>query len=261
MNKLIFSLGIFFLMVLSSCSNISELERYILVERQEAKRNILIEEFTGQKCINCPEAHSEIKKIEKEYGDSNVITVSIHASALALKPLKTQEGQTYYKHWKGESVPAALINRVGRLVSLTAWAGVINTELQRTTPLELSVEVEPSPDSRDLAIKVQALSSSFLNGNLQLWIVEDSIIAKQLLKDNKQDPRYVHNHVFRGAVNGLWGTNVKLSKEEQGSFEFDYMLDSQWKLDNLFIVAFVYNDEGVVQVIRKKIKPNKKTQS
>ena len=49
---------------------------------------VLVEEFTGQKCINCPEAHEELAKIQKEYGEDNVISVCIHASALAVAPLK-----------------------------------------------------------------------------------------------------------------------------------------------------------------------------
>ena len=43
--------------LLSSCANVDEGDRYIKVESSEAKRSVLVEEFTGQKCINCPEAH------------------------------------------------------------------------------------------------------------------------------------------------------------------------------------------------------------
>ena len=47
-------------MFLSSCANVDEGDRYIKVESSDAKRAVLVEEFTGQKCINCPEAHEQL---------------------------------------------------------------------------------------------------------------------------------------------------------------------------------------------------------
>ena len=52
-------------MFLSSCANVDEGDRYIKVESSDAKRAVLVEEFTGQKCINCPEAHEELTKNTK----------------------------------------------------------------------------------------------------------------------------------------------------------------------------------------------------
>ncbi len=92
-------------MFLSSCANVDEGDRYIKVESSDAKRAVLVEEFTGQKCINCPEAHEELTKIQKEYGEDNVISVCIHASALAVAPLKTSVGEEYFKHWNGDKHP------------------------------------------------------------------------------------------------------------------------------------------------------------
>ena len=123
----------------SSCANVDEGDRYIKVESSEAKRAVLVEEFTGQKCINCPEAHEQLAQIQKEYGEDKVIAVCIHASALSVAPLKTQVGEEYYKHSKGDGVPGAVINRSGRMLQVSAWAGVINSELQKPTSVSLSM--------------------------------------------------------------------------------------------------------------------------
>ena len=38
----------------ASCSNIDEDERLIYVKPADVGRAVLIEDFTGQKCVNCP---------------------------------------------------------------------------------------------------------------------------------------------------------------------------------------------------------------
>lgn len=246
-------------MFLSSCANVDEGDRYIKVESSDAKRAVLVEEFTGQKCINCPEAHEELTKIQKEYGEDNVISVCIHASALAISPtkakdgLKTDVGQEYYKHWNGDGVPCAVIDRNGGMLSVSAWAGTINNELQKPTTVTLSMSNNYNVANRQLSIDVNALSSKKLNGKLQVWLIEDGIAAKQYFKGNRVEPNYVHNHVFRAAVNGTWGTDIALQENVEAKNNFSIQLDSKWNEKNVSIVAFVYNDSGVQQVIKQHI--------
>ena len=107
--------------------------------------------------------------------------------------------------------------------------------------------------NRQLSIDVNALSSEKLNGKLQVWIVEDGIVAVQLLKGNRKDKNYVHNHVFRAAVTGTWGTDIALQENVEAKNNFSIQLDSKWNEKNVSIVAFVYNDSGVQQVIKQHI--------
>ena len=48
---------------LASCSHIDEDERLIYVKPAPVERSVLIEDFTGQMCINCPLATQEIEKL------------------------------------------------------------------------------------------------------------------------------------------------------------------------------------------------------
>lgn len=237
----------------SSCANVDEGDRYIKVESSEAKRAVLVEEFTGQRCINCPEAHEQLAQIQKEYGEDKVIAVCIHASALAVSPLKTKVGEEYYKHWKGDGVPSAIINRSGRMQQVSAWAGIINSELQKPTSVSLSMTNKYNAANRQLSIDVNALSREKFDGKLQVWIVEDGIVAKQLLKGNRVDANYVHNHVFRAAVNGTWGTDIALQENVEAKSNFSIQLDAKWNEKNISIVTFVYNDSGVQQVIKQHV--------
>ncbi len=258
--KKIFPILLAAVAVFSSCANVDENDRYIKIEASEAKRAILVEEFTGQKCINCPEAHEEIARIVKEYGEENVIPVSIHASALALYPstkmvgLRTELGEEYYKAFNGNGVPAAYINRTGSLTSVVAqWANIIGSEISKTTPVTLSMANSYNADTRKLDIDIKATSSESLNGKLQVWILEDGIVCTQLFKGNKVDKNYVQNHVLRAAVNGSWGTEIALQAGAENNSKHSITLEPNWEAKNISVVAFVYNAEGVHQVIKKHI--------
>jgi len=112
--------SLFTALLLSACSQIDESERFIYVEPSGVARAVLIEDFTGQRCINCPTAASEIERLQKEYGEENVIAVSIHSGPLAVfsnekvKGLRTELGDTYYSHWNIESEPSGPIGEQGQ---------------------------------------------------------------------------------------------------------------------------------------------------
>ena len=67
-------------MLLASCDNISEDERFIYVKPADVKRRVLIEDFTGQRCVNCPAAHEEIDRLQEQYGDSFGYDISTDAT-------------------------------------------------------------------------------------------------------------------------------------------------------------------------------------
>ena len=104
MNKLLSFIACVLIM-LSSCSNIDENDRFIYVPPVAVGRCVLIEDFTGQTCLNCPRAAETIEKLQEQYGADTVIAVAIHSGPLALKPtasvigLRTDLGDLYYGHW------------------------------------------------------------------------------------------------------------------------------------------------------------------
>lgn len=92
-----------------------------------------------------------------------------------------------------------------------------------------------------------------IEGKLQVWLTEDNIIAFQKMPDGTTNTGYIHNHVLRDAVNGTWGEEVSVSEGEVTELEYSYQPLEAWKTEDLAVVAFVYNDDGVAQVTRKKL--------
>jgi hypothetical protein len=50
----------------AACENISESERLLEVEGVNAQRVVLLEDYTGQACVNCPEAHKEATALHED---------------------------------------------------------------------------------------------------------------------------------------------------------------------------------------------------
>lgn len=241
---------------LASCSNISEDERLIYVEPATVNKAVLIEDFTGQRCINCPTAHEEIAKMQEQYGKENVIAVSIHSGPLAvysngrITGLRTQLGDDYYDYWNVEAEPTGLINRKGGVASLDKWQTAVYEELQEKSDLKLALSTEALQGN--INIGLMASVAEPVNGKLQLWVVEDSIAAPQMMPDGTINMEYMHQHVLRSAVNGDWGTDINWQSGEQ-ELSFTTPIEDGWIAENLSVIAFVYDDKGIIQVTASRL--------
>ena len=244
-----------FSLTLSSCSTIDESERYIYVPPVASTRAVLIEDFTGQRCINCPNAALEIEKLKEQYGADTIIAVGIHSGPLAVYSrgnvlgLRTAEGDAYYDHWKIEQEPMGYINRRGEIATLDHWATMVREAIQ--VPTDISMRIDSRYESADnkLHIDLVIVVGEPFEGQLQLWVTENNIVAMQMMPDASANPSYVHNHVFRRSVNGTWGTQFTATQGQIQELSFDCDVDASWQLDNLSIVGFLYNDKGVHQVV------------
>ena len=63
---------------LTACDEIDSDKRFIGPVVPEARKNVLIEDFTGQKCVNCPSAADMAASLQQLYGAEQVNAASIH---------------------------------------------------------------------------------------------------------------------------------------------------------------------------------------
>lgn len=250
MRKLLYLLA--FLPFLTACDNVSEDDRYIDMGDVVSQRNVLLEEFTGQRCTNCPDAHAVIEQLEHQYGD-NLIVVSIHAGNFGIKApygLMQEEGDEYASRWGITAYPAGVVDRTGSVLDYNSFAAAVRTDMLKTTDLELSLKAQLSSDRKNIEVFTTMVTPQNLEGALQLWVVENGIVAFQIDGDiNRTD--YVHNNVFRACINGLWGENMSLRSNEVKYVSNEIAVDDTWNLDNIRIVGLYYNNaEGVIQVER-----------
>lgn len=258
--SILFSL--FTAVVITSCSNIAEDERLIYVEPTKAARNVLIEDFTGQQCVNCPKASDAIHEIQEVYGE-NVVAVAIHCGPSGgVTPknpgLMTDTGKEYWKAWfeDTQGQPVAKINRGAATDKYANWSAIVVESLKQTTDVNIDAKsIDYIPELSTITIKATSRANAGRKARIQAWLTEDEIVAPQKLPDGSRKNDYIHQHVFRSAVNGTWGEEVVYGEEDM---QFTWMtnLDSTWNVANMHVVIFVYDENGVEQVIQVPVMNN-----
>ena len=248
-----------------SCDNIADDDRYFEVESITPVRSILIEDFTGQTCVNCPEAHAVIESLEEQYGD-NVVAVSIHAGSFARPKsrtnfavgrvyLGTDEGTYYNDQNSVNAWPFGIINGGAGTDVYSSWAALAKSML--TMPSNLNIGGSAHVNGNSVDISLELVSEEDMNGQLMVWIIESGIVAEQKLPDGSTNSEYVHNNVFRAPVNDIDGEAVSLEKDmplrKSYSIELRDNNQEKWVPENLAIVAFLRTPAGVEQVKKVKV--------
>lgn len=251
------TMGCLTMAMLTACSHIDEDERLIYVEPANAQRVVLVEDFTGQKCINCPNATDILHDIMTAYGEANIIPVAIHCGPYGLTTaagLVTEAGKTYWETFFSDTQgqPVAKINRGAANDDYkNYWAKAIASELSRPTNVTLNVKASYMEEGRQLQVDISALGTAGENQKLQLWLLEDSIVATLALPTGGTDRQYVHNHVLREALNGNWGEPITFA-EDTVRIQKHYTINEKYKAKDCYLVAFTYNGNGVTQAARTK---------
>lgn len=236
---------------LTACSNVDEDDRFIYVEPEPVAKRVLIEDFTGQRCVNCPAATAIIEQLQESYGADNVIAVAIHSGPFGKgTPLRTDTGDYYYSKWGVKQQPTGMIDRQGLESNSLRWTTIVSDQIGKTAPLELEGEGSYDETSREASITVSAEGVLDVSGTLQVWLVEDGIVGIQLKPNNVTDREYVHNHVFRATVNDRDGEAFSVASGEKKDLTFTYKLDAGWNAANMAAVAFVADATGVLQTVR-----------
>lgn len=249
---------------LSSCDDVKENDRYIDMGAANVQRVVLLEDYTGQDCMNCPTAHKVVEGLEELYGE-NIVAVAVHGGGFGIKVkdsyipyyvgLATDEGEEYHKSHGLTAWPAGDINRSGSATEHDKWSDQVRKAIE--TPAEADIDVAATLDNGVISITTEVTPTAPYSGKMQLWVLESGIVAIQ--KDGtKYIDNYVHNNVLRAAVNGAWGEDFTAAANEKKVFTNSISVRSnlpteEWNADNLSVVAFIYNGNGVGQAAKVKV--------
>ncbi len=222
---LLFLLSIFF----SACGEIvKEGDRWqALTPPTQDQNPILIEEYTGQKCINCPDAAKLLQEIVERSGVQHIV-VAMHNpySGMTLPELASSETQEYAKYYgHNRSVPGIMLNRsdfndgIYYYQTRPLWASLIHTKSFDKPNYKLELKADYLQAKKEIKVSVMSeLISNDFNRELSLvlWLVED-VKAPQKLPDGWVK-NYQHHNVFRGSLNGTWGEDYKIKTPYEKSF-------------------------------------------
>ncbi len=226
-------------------------ESTIDLSNPHTDRYILAEEFTGQLCNNCPKAAAKLRDLHNTYGKKFTI-VAIHAGSSHLVPalFQTEAGNAYASEFTPLALPAAMFNRKKSDTGFTnsninSWDQIVqNIYNNETAPLNVGAEAHFTGER---SIKVSA-KGLFLEGNpeiadamLQVLLVEDNIIADQILPNGTTSTTYKHQHVLRAAINGIWGEKFVHLKDYSYNYTINPLPIKDFVAEDYQVVVFVYN--------------------
>ncbi|MEZ4887734.1 MAG: Omp28-related outer membrane protein [Chitinophagales bacterium] len=238
---------------------------------------VLIEEFSGVRCVNCPAGHQTTAEILQSHPDE-VAAITIHAGFLSTPYNENKEdyvipeGTTLYDLFQTIAVPAAAVDRVKyegedfvSLINRNVWAGKVNERLQLDPPMNVYTNFEYNPSNRNLQVFVRvhylqafdAASTHLLSVSLS----ESDIVDYQLTPtDNGSSivlPDYIHDHVLRAMLTPASGLTLGVDKIEGTVVErvFNITLPDNWKVEDMEIIAFVHDGttNNVLQAAKKHI--------
>lgn len=244
-----------------ACDNIDSDDRYEAVAKPElpgVPRTLLIQEFTGHNCRNCPAGAAAISAISAAY-PGRVITVGMHPEGggpntmpFGTQDFRCDEAQVMYLHYMPSGFPCAVFGGTVTSAQYADWMSVAIPFMSLEAPLTLEGKAEYNAENRILNVDYHVDMLQNVNAQLSVmaWVVENDIVGIQNDKGNYVLD-YVHNHVLRASMNGDWGTTLgtttngspltqyitQTSYDGQASLK----LDTKWVANNCDIVLWVFN--------------------
>lgn len=225
----------------------------------DQQRQVLIEEFTGVRCVNCPAGSAALEELLGQHGEQ-LVAVSIHAGSFAppypdsYDTLRTESGEEILS-FLGEPLgyPTAVVNRkkfpggFGLQQPRNGWPGAIEQELQEAPRALIDINNSYDEATRELETCVTLQMLDDLSGEesvfLTVMLTENNVVDLQLTPGSSEpDPEYVHKHVLREVLTSAAG-NLIQDEVTAGSFvqrSFALTLDEKYKAGDCHIVAFVH---------------------
>jgi len=242
-----------------------------IVDTTKVYRNIFIDDFTGHKCVNCPDAAEMIETMKglAQFKD-RIVAVSVHTGFFA-QPFqppydndwRTTEGNDLMATFGPSQFPIGMVNRIDfpndHLKAFQSWPDQAATFVAELTSIDIVPTISYNGSSRKATIDVKLKYLNSLTGdfNIVVLITESHIIAAQT-GHSGDILDYEHNHMLRGSSNTVIGEMVSTGQVDAGT-EFNYntslTLDTSWVEANCDLAIYVYNtaNQEIIQVVEEPV--------
>ena len=227
----------------------------------EIAQRALLVEYTGWRCPNCPRASHYAHELQNN-NPGGLIVVELHPATNGLtRPDRggkddytCPEADEYYLFMSGMTdtpFPTGVFDFMPQgdgtyFTDESTWGLQMLRSCQRPMVVAPTAKASVNAASREVQVDVTVIPVDEAELNLQcvVWLTEDSIVGQQYDgKEKKTD--YVHNHVLRQSLAGVWGTDVLLAGEETLVHVSDIVREGV-ALQNAHIVVALMHDKQVL---------------
>ena len=234
----------------------------------DGKVVVLLEDYTGVKCNNCPEAGALALQLQ-EQNEGHLVVLGVHPKSALQNPaggfpdFRTDDGNEWNNYFNIAAYPNGLVNRTGGVLGSAQWTSAVNNIIGNDAPVRLIVKTEFDDATRELKVSIHSkflINVASNDVRLTTCMMEDRIVGKQVTP-NGVDENYVHRHVFRGtADNQTWGRVLSSAESISEGSNFitnmKFTLSDDYNADEFYIVAFISdnNTKEVLMATETKIK-------
>lgn len=259
----------------------------VFSENTNTNRNVLIEDFTGHKCVFCPAA-ADLAHALHEADPSRVYIASIHAGPDGIGDFQSVSPPDYpldFTNPEGVEIglyfgendggfpgnPRGTVNRFNNgtiFQSPTQWTSMVNDQLSSNN-LKINIQSElnyyEETKGAFLHVELDPVDANVSeNLGITVYLLEDSLVGDQKMSDNSHNSNYIHRDIHRGNLNASAFGRPVSSEDLSGnkyyinySFVVPNQLDGQYNASNMHLLIYAFNTETweIYQVIKQKIVP------
>ncbi len=218
---------------------------------------VVIEDFTGTWCVNCPRVQYKIEQLLAQ--NTEVYAVAIHDKANQTDPFHFDGVEDLTSTYNIAGYPTPLLNRE------EVWdeeVASVNAYLSKTKPLGLRVENTFDGTSLNLTVKVRFdMDLQRENYKLVVFALENGLHADQANATNYyggQDPipDMEHNHVLRHAFTSVLGDDIPANQcffDNEYTWTYSGDMPSQIEdFNNAEFIAFVVQGDQTPVIVNAK---------
>ena len=220
----------------------------------DGKIVVLLEDYTGVKCNNCPEAGALALQLQ-EQNEGHLVVLGVHPKSALQNPaggfpdFRTDDGNEWNNYFNIAAYPNGLVNRTGGVLGSAQWTSAVNNIIGNDAPVRLIVKTEFDDATRELKVSIHSkflINVASNDVRLTTCMMEDRIVGKQVTP-NGVDENYVHRHVFRGtADNQTWGRVLSSAESISEGSNFitnmKFTLSDDYNTDEITICIFTITD-------------------
>lgn len=220
------------------------------------QKNVVIEEFTGVRCPNCPQGHVIINTLKTQNPD-RIVAVSLHpinslGAPYSFSPMdfRSDDAQGLFDYLGQIGLqPAAAIDRIqysgenAILLDKSKWQTRVNQELATTPQVNVLLDKTYDSTNRELTVVVELHYTQTVTeeNKLTLLLSESGMVTPQL-DGSIIDTFYTHKDVMRQYITSSQGDQITATREAGRVIRRVYkkILDAAWDPKHMHIVAFVH---------------------
>lgn len=281
--------ALIFAVPFTSCDDIAESERviegeatgygknfetsFVVVDNEmftvNHEHNLLITDFTGWKCVNCPTvAEALTTKIIPNYPS---VLVSLHMTTNSfsmnhIDGYNCASADSIANWIYGSTIASQLSLPSVSIDNVTYQGSVLNSDvndleqlaasrykacnIEKTEPVaNISINVKDNGDE-NYSISTLVMYPNATQCNIKLWLIEEELISRVQSSMTGNIRNYLNHGILRQVINGSYeGQDITLDNEDKAVVHTNLNISGKgYKPENCRVVAFItdVNDRVVI---------------